>query len=142
MTPPRCPCCNTDMAIGNQDELLFLCGTCYGAMASNSWIKSNLKPGIVKRLERPIEEPTSTNFSCPICSGKMKTYLTENSINTTSDNRIQIDRCERCKAIWFDNKELNQVLPDNPKSFDVPFSENKGIFDKILSSNFWSKILK
>ena len=142
MAPPRCPCCNTDMAAGNQNEILFLCNTCYGTMASNAWIMNNLKPGIIKRLELPIEEPTNTTFPCPICSGKMRTYHTAVPVNTTTDSRIQIDRCDRCKAIWFDNKELNQVLLDDINSFDIPFSENKGIFSKILSNKFWSKILK
>lgn len=111
-------------------------------MASNAWIMDNLKPGIIKRLELPIEEPTNTTFPCPICSGKMRTYHTAVSVNTIMDSRIQIDRCDRCKAIWFDNKELNQVLPGDINSFDIPFSENKGIFSKILSNKFWTKILK
>ncbi len=111
-------------------------------MASNAWIINNLKPGIIKRLEMPIEEPTKTTFSCPICSGNMRTYHTAVPVNTALDSKIQIDRCERCKAIWFDNKELNQVLPDNINSFDIPFSENKGIISTILSNKFWSKLLK
>ena len=72
----------------------------------------------------------------------MRTYHTAVPVNTTSDSRIQIDRCERCKAIWFDNKELNQVLPNDINSFDIPFSENKGIFSTIFSNKFWSKLLK
>jgi len=142
VTPPTCPCCNTDMAEGKQDEILFLCNTCYGTMASNAWIENNLKPGIIKRLQLPIEEPTNATFSCPICSGKMRTFHTAIPMNTTIDSKIQIDRCDRCKAIWFDNKELNQVLPDDINSFDIPFSDNKGIFSKIFSSEFWFKMLK
>ena len=132
VAPPTCPCCNTDMCEGKQDEILFLCNTCYGTMASNAWIENNLKPGIVKRLQIPIEEPTNATFSCPICSGKMRTFHTAIPMNTTTDSKIQIDRCDRCKAIWFDNKELNQVLPDDINSFDIPFSDNKGIFSKIF----------
>ena len=142
VAPPTCPCCNTDMGEGKQDEILFLCNTCYGTMASNAWIESNLKPGIIKRLQLPIEEPTNATFSCPICSGKMRTFHTAIPMNTTTDSKIQIDRCDRCKAIWFDNKELNQVLPDDINSFDLPFSDNKGIFSKIFSSEFWFKMLK
>ena len=142
VAPPTCPCCNTDMGEGKQDEILFLCNTCYGTMASNAWIENNLKPGIIKRLQLPIEEPTNATFSCPICSGKMRTYHTAIPMNTTTDSKIQIDRCDRCKAIWFDNKELNQVLPDDINSFDIPFSDNKGIFSKIFSSEFWFKMLK
>ena len=142
VAPPTCPCCNTDMCEGKQDEILFLCNTCYGTMASNAWIENNLKPGIIKRLQLPIEEPTNATFSCPICSGKMRTFHTAIPMNTTTDSKIQIDRCDRCKAIWFDNKELNQVLPDDINSFDIPFSDNKGIFSKIFSSEFWFKILK
>ncbi|MBU03943.1 MAG: hypothetical protein CMA58_03060 [Euryarchaeota archaeon] len=142
VAPPTCPCCNTDMCEGKQDEILFLCNTCYGTMASNAWIENNLKPGIIKRLQLPIEEPTNATFSCPICSGKMRTFHTAIPMNTTTDSKIQIDRCDRCKAIWFDNKELNQVLPDDINSFDIPFSDNKGIFSKIFSGEFWFKILK
>jgi len=142
VAPPTCPCCNTDMCEGKQDEILFLCNTCYGTMASNAWIENNLKPGIIKRLQLPIEEPTNATFSCPICSGKMRTFHTAIPMNTTTDSKIQIDRCDRCKAIWFDNKELNQVLPDDINSFDIPFSDNKGIFSKIFSGEFWFKMLK
>lgn len=126
----------------NNNEILFLCNTCHGTMASNTWIEKNLKPGIIKRLQLPLEEPIDAKFSCPVCPGKMKTYSVSIPLNSFIEEKIQIDRCERCKSIWFDNKELNQVLPDDIDSFDVPFSNEEPIFTKIFTSRFWLEMLR
>ena len=72
----------------------------------------------------------------------MKTYFVSIPLNSYSEEKIQIDRCERCKSIWFDNKELNQVLPDDINSFDVPFSNEERIFTKIFTSKFWLEMLR
>ena len=48
----------------------------------------------------PMSEPTKT-MSCPKCDGAMRTY---------ARNGITIDQCNRCRGIFLDRGELEQLI--------------------------------
>jgi len=142
MEASDCPCCNSPMIVHNDAEVLFLCEFCYGAMASKDWLENNLKPGILKRLQLSLSSGQKANFSCPLCKGDMSNTQALVHSGPSEGINIQIDGCNRCDGIWFDNKELEAFIPESTESFDVTIKTSKNIFSQILDTNFWSNLLK
>ncbi len=108
-----CPTCKSDMIVVEHDNVeLDYCTDCSGvwfdAGEMNLMFQSiDIDGGgylIKDMLNTPETESSEKKRKCPICTSKMK------KISTGKQGRILVDVCPQGDGLWFDGRELTQLL--------------------------------
>tara|TARA_S200000501_G_C20462193_1_gene585652 strand:- start:50 stop:496 length:447 start_codon:yes stop_codon:yes gene_type:complete len=88
---------------------MHYCSFCYGIMASDRWLSSNMKQPVLRNVRNGVfEAGTSAGYRCPTCDGEM----VKGPVRTTEGTTIEVDGCLKCGSLWFDNREMEPFMPE------------------------------
>jgi len=111
MAEASCPCCNTEMDLHGDvvSGHMHYCGFCYGIMASDRWLSSNMRQPVLRNVRNGVfEAGTSAGYRCPTCDGEM----VKGPVLTSEGTTIELDGCLKCGSLWFDNREMEPFMPE------------------------------
>lgn len=101
-----CPSCRAPLSERRSKYgLLWVCTSCHGRAVTLQMLRKLVPPGIVNQLwQRARSEGHPHKRSCPGCRRQM----TEVSIRA-GQRTEQLDVCQGCHFIWFDQRELEHL---------------------------------
>jgi len=101
-----CPICQIPLSERRSKYgLLWICTSCHGRAVTLQMLRRITSPTIVNQLwQKARTEGQPHNRSCPGCRRKM----TEVSIRA-GQRAEQLDVCQGCHFIWFDQRELERL---------------------------------
>ena len=111
MAEASCPCCNSEMDLHGDvvSGHMHYCTFCYGIMASDRWLSSNMRQPVLRNVRNGVfEAGISAGYRCPTCDGEM----VKGPVPTTEGTTIEVDGCLKCGSLWFDNREMEPFIPE------------------------------
>lgn len=125
-----CPSCQAPLSERrNQYGLLWVCTSCHGRAVTLQMLRKITSPALVNQLwQQARTEGQPHNRSCPGCQRKM----TEVSIRT-GQRAEQLDVCQGCHFIWFDQRELERLPQRAAKPGQTEGSHNDAAETRKLS---------
>ncbi len=110
----NCPKCEGTLKLEEgEGHIGFVCEKCNGMWLSNKYIETikhsyNFEP--TKFIKTLSEKYTYTEHSCPTC---------KTSLNQSTFNNMQLEWCQTCNGVWFDQNELNTLVSNYKKEETV-----------------------
>ena len=126
MTEPACPCCNSEMD-DHGDVVsghIHYCGYCYGILASDRWLSSNMKQPILRNVKMGVFDGEPAGYHCPTCDGNM----VKGPVSTNQGTTIEVDGCLKCGSLWFDNREIEPFVPEIRDLAHLPDNDPTSLF--------------
>ncbi len=119
----KCPRCNGSIEkLQIEYGLAMMCQSCFGHFLHE---KNILKFIPVEKWNQTLSyaknKTGKERITCPSCKSLMDTYDLPEEYNF-----IPIDRCPKCKVIWFDKDKIEDLNLKN-SSLNKPISTNKNI---------------
>lgn len=114
----HCPDCGSSQNVAhieNRDSIS--CETCHGTFFSFAFV-SNLAPkGFLDAFVKGMKKAGTKQ--CPRCNEKMSVGFVE---------AVELDACEKCRWLWFDNGEMTKAIRRNKARIAKPSSaSNEGL---------------
>ena len=137
VSDPKCPCCNSAMEMhgGVVGGHLHYCNHCYGMLASDQWVSTNMSPHVLRKMRSAVFNGPPAGYSCPTCHGEM----VKAPVPVTGGPSIEVDGCLKCGSLWFDNREIEPFVPESDEltpaqKMETPIERTASTFFSALNA--------
>ena len=105
-----CPRCGGKLSPSRtkSNQNCRMCDSCGGMTAKLSTLKKVFAEESLTELKERAKKHEQSGCVCPDCGSQMSILRV-----STGNQRVEIDVCATCGAIWYDKDELEMLVPDD-----------------------------
>jgi Zn-finger nucleic acid-binding protein len=106
-----------------------VCNECKGIFLEGKGVAAFRYNHETSILEETVQIPSKikTSIKCPCCNSSMM---------LASLDDVQLDKCQNCQGIWFDESEVSKIVKTYSRFFSTPSGEERvahGILEVIMN---------
>lgn len=134
----KCPKCNLALTLNDAEgHIGFTCADCEGVWLPSNYLESlkhlhDFSAEIFMESLKKLRTETSSKRACPSCN---------QTLETSTTNKIELDWCKLCGGVWFDRQELTRLVTFKSdqslyalNSQDHPFGFVAWLIDKFIDA--------